>query len=83
MLRELGVSPPTKAERPSILNQLIEQYEHYLVVERNLSPNSIAHLLLFARRFLNELFGGGRLKLSALRAPDITAYINSTPLKNY
>jgi len=75
MLRELGVSPPTKAERPSILKQLIGRYEHYLAVDRNLSPNSIANPLRFARRFLTEIFGRGRLKLSTLRAPDITAYI--------
>jgi site-specific recombinase XerD len=57
------------------LSLLIGQYKHYLLVDRNLSPNSINHPLLFARRFLVDMFGGGRLKLTTLRAPDITAYI--------
>jgi hypothetical protein len=45
------------------------------VEERNLSPNSIAHLRLFARRFLIEKFGDGPLKLPTLRAPEVTTFI--------
>ena len=64
-----------KAVHSSQLEQLIGAYERFLLEERNLSPNSIAHLRLFARRFLTEKFGNGLLKLSIIRAPDVTAFI--------
>ena len=75
MLRKLGVSPQEKPEAKSQLEQLIGQYERYLREERNLSPNSIDQPLLFARRFMDDLFGCGPMKLSTLRAPDVTGYI--------
>lgn len=75
MLRRIGAAPPPKAERPNAMEQLIGGYERFLVEERNLSPNSIAHLRLFARRFLTEKFCNGPLKLSILRAPDVTTFI--------
>jgi site-specific recombinase XerD len=75
MLRRIGAAPPPKAERPNAMEQLIGGYERFLVEERNLSPNSIAHLRLFARRFLTENFCDGPLKLSILRATDVTTFI--------
>lgn len=75
MLRRIGAAPPPKVKRPSKQEQLIGWYERFLVEERNLVPNSIAHLRLLARRFLAEKFGDGPLKLSRLRAPDVTAFI--------
>jgi site-specific recombinase XerD len=75
MLRRIGAAPPPKAEHPNAMEQLIGGYERFLVEERNLSPNSIAHLRLFARRFLTEKFCDGPLKLSMLLAPDVTTFI--------
>ena len=75
MLRRIGVTPPAKTACPSKMEQLIGAYERFLLGERNLVPNSIAHLRVFARRFLTENFGDGPLKLSRLRAPDVTAFI--------
>src|SRR5258708_12406286 len=57
------------------MEQLIGRYERFLLDERNLVTDSIAHLRLFARRLLTERFGDGPLKLSTLRAPDVTAFI--------
>lgn len=75
MLRKIGVAPPPKAEHPNAMAQLLGGYERFLLDERNLAPNSIAHLRLFARRFLTEKFGDGPLKLPTLRAPDVTTFI--------
>jgi site-specific recombinase XerD len=75
MLRKVGATPPAKAGCPSQLEELIDAYERFLLNERNLVPNSIAHFRMFARRFLTEKFGNGPLKLSILRAPDVTAFI--------
>ncbi len=75
MLRRMGVTPAAKAEQPSPLQQLVHGYERFLLDERNLASDSIAHMRLFARRFLAEKCGDDPLKLSTLRAPDVTAFI--------
>ena len=75
MLRRMGAAPPPKTEFPGQMEQLIGRYERFLLDERNLVPDSIAQLRLFARRFLTERFGAGPLKLSTLRAPHVIAFI--------
>ncbi len=75
LLRSIGAAPPPRTELPGQMEQLIGRYERFLLDERNLVPNSIAHFRLFARRFLTERFGDRSLKLSTLRAPDVTAFI--------
>lgn len=75
MLRRMGAASPPKTEFPDQMEQLIGRYECFLLDERNLVADSIAHFRLFARRFLTERFGDGPLKLSTLRAPDVTAFI--------
>jgi site-specific recombinase XerD len=75
MLRRVGATPPAKAERLSQLEQLIGAYERFLLDERNLVSQTVAHRRLTASRFLSERFGDGRLKISQLRAPDVTAFV--------
>jgi site-specific recombinase XerD len=75
MLRRIGVTPPAKTACPSKMEQLIGAYERFLLDQRNLVPNSIAHLRVFARRFLIEKFGDGPPKFALLCAPDVTAFI--------
>ncbi len=75
MLRRMGVTPEAKAARPSPSEQLTRAYERFLLEERNLVPQTVAHRRLVASRFLSEKFGGGPLNLSKLRAPDVTAFV--------
>ena len=75
MLRRIGAAPPPKTDLPGQMEQLIGRYERFLLDERNLMPDSIAHVRLFARRFLTERFGAGALELSTLRASDVTGFI--------
>lgn len=75
LLRRSGATPPANADSQSQVEVLMVSYESFLLKERNLSPNSIDHLLLFARRFLADIFGGRPLELSTLRAPDVTGFI--------
>ena len=75
MLRRMGAAPPPKTELPGQMEQLIGRYERFLLDERNLMPDSIAHVRLFARRFLTERFGAGALELSTLRASDVAGFI--------
>jgi integrase/recombinase XerD len=54
---------------------LVCAYESFLLEERNLAPQSVAHPRLFASRFLSERFGAGSVNLSKLCAPDVTAFV--------
>jgi integrase len=75
MLRRIGVTPEAKPVRPSPSEQLTRAYERFLLDERNLVPQTVAHRRLTASRFLSEKFGGGPLNLSKLRAPDATTFV--------
>jgi site-specific recombinase XerD len=82
MLRKSGVIPPAKPSHPSPSEQVVSEYERYLFDERNLATQSVEHLRLFARRFLFESFGNGPVKLSRLRAPDVTAFVQRHAHRN-
>jgi site-specific recombinase XerD len=75
MLRRTGIVPEAKAPRLNPSEQLTCDYERFLLDERNLVPQTVAHRRLVASRFLSEQFGGGSLKLSKLRAPDVTTFV--------
>jgi integrase/recombinase XerD len=75
MLRRIGVTPKAKATRVSPSEHLVRAYERFLLDERNLSPQTVLHRRLTARRFLSEKFGAGRLNLSKLRAPAVTTFV--------
>jgi len=75
MLRRIGVTPEAKPVRPSPSEQMTRAYERFLLDERNLVPQTVAHRRLTASRFLSEKFGGGPLNLSKLRAPDVTTFV--------
>jgi hypothetical protein len=64
MLRRVGATPPAKAGPLSQLEQLIGAYERFLLEERNLVPQTVAHRRLTTSRFLSEKFGGGPLNIS-------------------
>ena len=75
MLRRIGVTPEAEAARLNPSEQLTHAYERFLLDERNLVPQTVAHRRLVASRFLSEKFGGGPLNLSKLRAPDVTTFV--------
>jgi site-specific recombinase XerD len=75
MLRRIGVAPEAKAPPPSAFEQLVCAYGHFLLEERNLSPQTVVHRRLTASRFLSEKFGDGLPDASTLHAPDITAFV--------
>jgi len=58
MLRRIGVTPEAKPVRPSPSEQMTRAYERFLLDERNLVPQTVAHRRLTASRFLSEKFGG-------------------------
>jgi integrase/recombinase XerD len=75
-LIEIGVatrSPltPAQAER----QELLSNFETYLLRQRGLSPRSVYHVLRFADRFLDRRFGDHMLDLPALNARDVVAFM--------
>jgi site-specific recombinase XerD len=75
MLRQEGVIPAAKTGPSSPAERLVGAFERFLLEERNLAPQSVPHARLFASRFLSYRFGAGPLRLSNLRAPDVTAFV--------
>lgn len=75
MLRGMGVALEAKAARPSASEQLTCDYERFLLEERNLTLQTVAHRRLTAGRFLSEKFGRGPLNLPKLRASDVTTFV--------
>lgn len=75
MLRQMGVTPAAQATHPSPAEQLTLAYACFLLEERNLTSQTVAHRRLTARRFLAEQCGRGPLNLSKLRALDITTFV--------
>jgi integrase/recombinase XerD len=75
-LIEIGVATrpaltPAQAER----NELLSNFETYLLRQRGLSPRSVYHVLRFADRFLDHRFGDHMLDLAALNARDVVAFM--------
>jgi integrase/recombinase XerD len=75
-LIEIGVATrpaltPAQAER----NELLSNFESYLLRQRGLSPRSVYHVLRFADRFLDHRFGDHMLDLAALNARDVVAFM--------
>ncbi|HYA44362.1 MAG TPA: site-specific integrase [Acidimicrobiales bacterium] len=65
-------------ERPPRLSarQRVEQaFARYLAQERGLASATLANYMPVVRQFLQERFRGGRLRLAALRAGDVTRFV--------
>ena len=75
MLRQVGATPPAKATQLTPAEQLTCDYQRFLLEARNLAPASVVRLRHFARMFLSEEFGDRPLRLSKLKAPDVTAFV--------
>jgi site-specific recombinase XerD len=76
LLRRIGVVPAGKSSLPpNPSQQLTEDYRHFLLAERALSPATIDGWVRFIEKFLSELFGARTLKLAKLRATDVTAFV--------
>jgi site-specific recombinase XerD len=76
LLRRIGAVPASEPSPPrSPAQQLTDNYRHFLLVERALSPATINGWVRFIEKFLFELFGTNTLNLSKLRSTDVTAFV--------
>src|SRR5262249_35847000 len=76
LLREEGIVPEQPAcPEDTPAQRLLDEYACYLRKERALSPRTLIYYLDFARGFLGQTFGEGRLEMSALRAADVVLFV--------
>jgi site-specific recombinase XerD len=75
LLRRIGATPPAKPACPSPSEQLTCSYERFLLAERALTQGTVAWHRRFVIRFLSEKFRDGPLRLSQIRAVDVTAFV--------
>lgn len=76
LLREEEIIPEQPACPESTPAQrLLDEYACYLRQERALSPRTLIYYLDFARGFLGQTFGEGKLEMSALRAADVIKFV--------
>lgn len=76
-LRLEGVIPEEKipTHQLSQIEQVVQEYEGYLLNERALSSSAAVNYVPFVRGFLIGRFGRGRVKLSGLCAADVVRFV--------
>jgi hypothetical protein len=75
MLRRSGATSGKPIAPRNPAQQLTDDYCRFLVIERLLSASTAKGWLPFIDKFLSEPFCGDILKLSELRATDVSAFV--------
>jgi site-specific recombinase XerD len=75
MLRAQGVTQRPKKLPLSTQQQIIRNYECYLLEERGLTQATVVNYVPFIKKFLSERFRQIPLSLSQLRASDVTDFV--------
>jgi site-specific recombinase XerD len=75
-LRGLGVAPLPAALAPSTpVDEVVERYRRYLLVERVLTPGSVRTYLQSVRPFLARFERDGRLQFERITAAEVSAFV--------
>jgi len=74
-LRGLGVAPAPAPTALSPVEELVERYRRYLLVERALTPGTATVYVTAIRPFVASFESGERLELERLIAADVSAFI--------
>jgi site-specific recombinase XerD len=75
MLREIGLTAAMLLEPRSRQQQLIDEYQCYLLQERGIAETSLSNYLSFAEEFLAKHCGQSDINLSVLTAADVAMFI--------
>jgi hypothetical protein len=76
MLRDAGATPLSLAAPPfTPAQRLTNEYRHFLVEERAISPSTALRWCPIVLRFLSERFGSGSVDTATLTAVDITGFV--------
>ncbi len=76
-LHHEGVIPTEKTAVPRLTpgQRCVQAYEQYLREARGLAAATIVHYVLFAREFVDDCFGDGRLTLSRLCSSNVVGFV--------
>ena len=76
-LRRQGVIPAERIRSHllSPVEQVVQEFEQYLLNERALAPTTAVHYAPFVRQFLADRFCRGPIKLSQLCAGDVVRFV--------
>ncbi len=76
-LQSIGVLPISKvtATEETPLDEVLREYEQFLVHERGMVSEAVQRYVGFARRFLSGSFGDGVLEFGSLTAVDVTSFV--------
>ncbi len=77
ILRVEGVVPPANPTVRTSAQRLADDYRSYLSNERGLRSATIYNYARHVDQFLNELFGQGKVKFSALRTQEVIEFVKS------
>lgn len=75
LLLAKGVIAPCMQSEPTPVQQLEEEFRHYLELERGLATATVQIYQPFVSRFLAECFADGRLRLDSLCATDVVRFV--------
>lgn len=75
LLRRQDIVPPKPQARLSPRQYVVAGFADYLLHERRLSQPTLVNYQPFVDRFLSEQFKNGKVKLSSLRATDVTGFV--------
>jgi site-specific recombinase XerD len=74
-LRRQGVIPAERIRSHQPVEQVVQEFEQYLLNERALAPTTAVHYASFLRGFLADRFRRGPIKLSQLCADDVVRFV--------
>jgi integrase/recombinase XerD len=76
-LHDQGVIPAERipSHQPPPVEQVVREFEHYLLDDRALAPSTAVNYAPFVRGFLASRFRGGPVKLSQLCAGDVVRFV--------
>jgi integrase/recombinase XerD len=76
-LREIGVVKRPPPRTSSEVGRIVDKYIEYLRQERGLAEATLTQRRLFTRRLLEDRFGQNPVRLSRLKARDVTRHIQN------
>src|SRR5580704_7489220 len=75
MLRQIGIVKPQPPVVDTPHSRITNEFRHYLLQERGLSPLTLLNYLPVVEQFLSDRFGNRIPNLATLRPPDVTGFV--------
>jgi site-specific recombinase XerD len=75
MLCQIGVVKPQPSVADNDRSRITNEFRHYLLEERGLSPLTLLNYVPVVEQFLSERFHNRAPNFATLRAPDVTGFV--------